>query len=221
MSFTEITPKVALEVLHHEGLVRQAYYDSVGVLTWSAGITDASGHKVGRYIRNPQPMRRCLEVYLWLLEKKYAPAVRKAFEGVNLSEAQFAAALSFHWNTGAILKASWVKSYKAGQIAKAERQFMNWRKPASIIGRREDECDLFFDSVWVNDGRTTEYTRVTKSLRPDWGSSKRVDIRADIVDILEKQGREEQPAQDDAMDTPAGGGLLAKLLAILLRSKNA
>jgi lysozyme len=44
------------------------------------GITQASGHAVfPRYKDNPQPLERCLAVFLWLLRTKYLPAVLAAF----------------------------------------------------------------------------------------------------------------------------------------------
>ena len=74
-----ITPRIAAELIAHEGIVREAYRDSVGVWTWSVGITDASGHRVGRYRDHPQPLSRCLEIYLWVLQNRYLPAVLQAF----------------------------------------------------------------------------------------------------------------------------------------------
>ncbi len=47
-------------------------------------------------------------VYLWLLREKYLPAVLAAFGPHDPTEAQFGAALSFHWNTGATTKADLV-----------------------------------------------------------------------------------------------------------------
>jgi GH24 family phage-related lysozyme (muramidase) len=179
----KVTTRIALELASHEALVRQAYRDSVGVLTWSVGITSASGHSVERYVGNPQPLQKCLEVWLWVMEK-YADDVRKAFAGTDLTEAQFGAALSFHYNTGAIKKASWVKKWKAGDVVGAKKSFMQWRKPKEIIPRRKAERDLFFDGVWSNKGAMTEYTRVTKRGTPDWGSAKRIDVSADISAIL-------------------------------------
>jgi len=169
---------VALELASHEGLVRQAYKDSVGVLTWSIGVTNASGHKVDRYIGKPQPLEHCLAVYVWLLEQKYLPAVLRAFKGRTLTKAQLAAALSFHYNTGAIERATWVKLWLAGDIAGARKSIMDWSKPAEIIPRRQKERDLFFDGKWSNDGRITEYTRVTSKMAPDWSSARRIDARA-------------------------------------------
>lgn len=220
MGHTDITVSVALEVLHHEAIVRQAYYDSVGVLTWSAGITNASGHNVERYIRNPQPMRKCLEVYIWLLEEKYAPAVRAAFKGYNLTEGQFAAALSFHWNTGAITRATWVKEWKAGQHAKSRNSFMNWRKPASIIKRREAERDLFFDGKWSNTGMTGEYTEVTSRLTPVWSSRRNVDVKAEVMAILRGDDvSRETPAKKPAPQKPSGLAALFQAIMALFRGR--
>lgn len=178
-----LTTRTALEIAGHEGIVRQAYKDSVGVWTWSVGITSASGHDVEKYIDNPQPLRKCIDVWLWVLDQ-YADDVREVFEGQDITEAQFAAALSFHWNTGAIKRASWVKHWLAGDKAKARKRFMDWRKPSSIIPRREQERDLFFDGKWSNDGSMIEYTRLTSSHSPVWGSAVRRDVSAVIANAI-------------------------------------
>ena len=110
-----LTPRIVGEILHHEGLVREAYRDSAGVWTWSVGITSASGHRVERYRDNPQSIARCLEVFVWLLTARYLPAVLAAFGGFVPQEHELAAALSFHWNTGAIGRAAWLKRFLAGE----------------------------------------------------------------------------------------------------------
>lgn len=181
----EITLKVALEIISHEGIVREAYRDSVGVWTWSIGITTSSGHKVyPRYKDKPQPMKHCLDIYLWLLKKKYEPKVAKVFKGHKLTEGQYAAALSFHWNTGRIHTASWPKLWKAGKVAEARKAIMNWKKPPEIIPRREKERNLFFDGVWSNDGKATEWKVKKPSYEPDWSSGKRVDITKALKELL-------------------------------------
>lgn len=169
-----------LEIAEHEGLVLEAYRDSVGVLTWGFGVTSASGHDVKRYRGNPSTVERAVEVYEWLLRTKYLPAVLRAFRGIKLTEAQLTAALSFHWNTGAIERASWVKSFVAGKRGQAYREFMNWSSPREIIGRRKAERALFFNDVWTGDGRVTHWTRVRNSGTPDWSSGKQIDITADL-----------------------------------------
>lgn len=176
-----LTNRTMLELVYHEGIVKEAYKDSVGIWTWGIGVTDASGHSVGRYKDNPQSIPKVLEIFKWLVETKYLPPVLEVFKGHDLSETQLAAAVSFHYNTGAISRASWVKSFKKGQISKAKREFMNWKKPSEIIPRRRAERDLFFDGVWTNDGKATVYERVRKpSYAPVWSSAKRVDIVKDL-----------------------------------------
>lgn len=191
MSSNPITVNVALEVASHEAIVRQAYRDSVGVWTWSIGITSRSGHKVERYKDNPQSMQRCLEVFVWVLNK-YADDVREVFKGYRLTEEQFAAALSFHWNTGSIKRASWVDHWKAGAIKSARKSFMLWRSPPEIINRRKAERDLFFDGVWSNDGTITEYTRLSSSYRPIWSSGVKVDISKELGELLSTKEQIEQ-----------------------------
>ena len=186
---TTITERIMLEILEHEGIVLEAYKDSVNVWTWGAGVTSKSGHSVMRYVDRPQTMRRVLEVYEWLLRTKYLPGVLEAFGSMQLTEAQLGAALSFHWNTGAIGEASWVKSVKAGRTDQAHTEFLNWSKPKEIIPRRKLERALFFDGTWSSDGLVTVYQRVRKpSYTPEWSSAKQVDIRDDLRAVVAAAG---------------------------------
>ena len=117
--------------------------------------------------------------------ERYLADVLEAFEGFELKEHELAAALSFHWNTGGIKRASWVDAWKEGKTFQARELFMRWRKPREIIPRREAERDLFFDAKWPDALRdpnklgkvtVTEYTRVRASGTPDWGSAQRVNV---------------------------------------------
>lgn len=179
-----ITPRIAAELISHEGIVREAYKDSVGVWTWGIGVTDASGHKVDRYIDNEQTLARVFEIFEWLLREKYMPPVVEAFKGRPLSEEQLGAALSFHYNTGGIKRASWVQSWLAKKYTISHRQFMNWKRPPEIIPRRQGERDLFFDSVWSNDGTTTEYPVSKPSYRPNFRAGRRVHIMPILEDLF-------------------------------------
>ncbi|WMT92818.1 hypothetical protein [Pelagibacterium sp. H642] len=40
--------RAALELASHEALMPQTYKDSVDVLTWCVGMTNATGHRVER-----------------------------------------------------------------------------------------------------------------------------------------------------------------------------
>lgn len=215
---------VALELASHEAVVRQAYRDVADVWTWSIGITNASGHNVERYIDTPASMERCLEVYVWALQR-YAHEVLAAFGDTPLTKAQFAAALSFHYNTGAISRATWVKKFRAGDVAGARKSFMDWRKPAAIIPRRRKERDLFFDGVWSNAGTILEYTAVSRDYRPI--NPVRVNVEADLRRALNADVPIPSPRPEVASDPdsggdpeprPVGGRTLLDFLAALFRA---
>lgn len=186
-----LTVRSHMEVITHEAIVPEAYRDSKKIWTWGVGVTNASGHIVHpRYLRNPQTLERCLEVYEWLVRQKYLPEVRRAFGNYQLNEHQLAAALSFHWNTGGIARAQWVKSFLAGDIELAKTQFMNWRSPAEIVRRREAERDLFFDGKWTNRGtRARVITRVHANGNPVWSSSEQRDIADVLGGVLARAGK--------------------------------
>lgn len=209
----KITTEMALEVASHEAIIRQAYKDSVGVWTWSVGLTSASGHSVERYIGKPQSLDHCLSVFVWALER-YADDVLEAFEGHVLTAAQFTAALSFHWNTGAIKKASWVRRWKAGDIKGARAAFMWYRKPASIIERRKRERDLFFSGKWHNKGTMTEFTRLTSRSTPNWNSGVTIDVSDALEALLSPPAPRKQPTSRSA---PRSGGLWGRMRSIFRR----
>lgn len=172
----ELTPKIIAYVASEEGMVREAYKDSVGIWTWALGVTNVSGHEVyPRYLDKPQPFDKCLEISIWLMREKYLPAVEKAFQGQALNEAQIAAALGFHWNTGRILTAQWVKDWKEGKPNSARANILNYRKPAVLLKRRERERGLFFDGVWPS--LAVPIYPVSKPAHtPQWGKAERVDL---------------------------------------------
>lgn len=170
---------VAMEVAAHEALVRQTYKDSKGVLTWCVGMTNATGHSVERYIGKPVGLQTCMDVYVWALDN-YAAGVREVFKGHNLTKAQFTAALSFHWNAGAIKRATWVKHFKAGEMAAAKKSFMSWVTPPEIKARRQKECDLFFGGKWSNDGTMVKFTRLRSNMQPDFASGRRINVEKEL-----------------------------------------
>lgn len=181
-----LSERMLLEIAEHEGLVLEAYLDSVNVWTWGFGVTDKSGHLVGRYRGKRSTVVRAIEVYEWLLRTKYLPEVIAAFRGRALTEEQTTAALSFHWNTGAIAQADWVQSFLLGRRERAWSEFMNWARPREIIDRRKAERDLFFDGRWSGDGVVTMYERVRPNGTIDWRSARLIDIRDEVRAALAK-----------------------------------
>jgi GH24 family phage-related lysozyme (muramidase) len=180
-----LTARTAAELVGHEAIVLEWYLDSEKVGTWGVGVTNSSGHGVDRYKDNPQTIGRCLEIYLWLLNTNYIPDVRDAFAGCKLTEAQFAAALSFHYNTGAIERTDWVKLFKAGKM-QAARDFLetHYLNGGALTERRAKEAALFFDGEWSGDG-TARVIPVSKpSYQPNFRRGERVQILGMLQTLL-------------------------------------
>jgi lysozyme len=146
---------------HEEGVVLRAYRDVAGVWTIGAGLTAASGVVVPRAGMEitAQEARRLLEQ---ALTRNYEPAVETAMSIVagakvtRPTQNQFDAGVSFHFNTGAIGRASWVKAWKAGKPAGAIRAAMLlWSKAGGrelrgLVLRRQREADMLLDGVYFN-----------------------------------------------------------------------
>lgn len=179
-----LTANACMELISHESIVLEAYKDSQEIWTWGIGVTDASGHNVERYIDNPQSIEHVLDIFIWLLRGVYLPAVKRVFSGYTLSEAQLAAALSFHYNTGAIGRATWVSLWKSGHPDMARTHFMDWVHPASVTERRQEECNLFFDDTWSNNGTALVIPVSKPSYHPDFHHAARVNIMPQLQQLL-------------------------------------
>jgi lysozyme len=181
---SHLSMNAALELFSHEAIIREAYKDSVGVWTWSAGLTAAAGVDIDQYRDRPASLQVCVDAAINRIEKRYLPEVLAAFKGKTLTESQLAAALSFHYNTGAIGRADWVKMFVAGKVNEAEAAIMNWKSPPEIVERREKEQKLFFHGVWSNDGKVLVYEVNKPSYSPKWSSAKRVDVTVELKRAL-------------------------------------
>lgn len=78
----------------------------------------------------------------------YAAAVAKAIGNAPTTQNQFDALVSFHYNTGAIAKATLTKKHKAGDFAGAKAEFARWNKNAGkvmkgLVRRRAAEAELY------------------------------------------------------------------------------
>lgn len=205
----ELTPRIALELIAHEGIVTEAYKDSVGVWTSSVGITDASGHKVfPRYKDKPQPLEHCIGVYLWLLREKYLPPVLAAFGRHDPSEAELGAALSFHWNTGAIARASWIGRFVKGDVAGARAAMLEWARPKELLARRRREQALFFDGKWSEDGTALVYGVAKPSYQPARGQ--RVQVRALVEGLFADKPAPRSAPQPVSKSAPGAAPAEAK-----------
>ena len=226
-----LTARAALELASHEALVRQTYKDRVGVLTWCVGMTNATGHRVERYVGNPAPLQHCMNLYVWAL-RNYAKHVDEVFAGYRLTEAQYAAILSFTWNlgAGALRQASWVGHFKAGRLAEAEKAFKTWRMAGGkvvqgLVTRRALEADLLFRGKWSNDGTIIEYTRLRSNMQVDFASAKRVNVTAELRNAFAGERKpivDEVPQPDAPVETPTlspkpnAASLVAIIVAAIL-----
>lgn len=181
-----LTVPTVLFTAHFESLVLEAYLDSVNVWSWSLGVTNASGHQVyPRYKDAPQPLQHCVNISVWLMKTKYLPDVAAAFDGHPLNEAQIAAALSWHWNTGKILSTDWVKLVKAGDGVAARAHLEgHYLNGGDLEARRKTEAKLFFEGKWPDTRMTTVLGVSKPSYHPSWASARHVDISGEVTRAL-------------------------------------
>jgi lysozyme len=140
-----VSPKGRKFIYGHEGVVLKAYRDVVGVWTIGPGLTAASGvitPKAGMTITS----EKCDELFDLAVARNYLPRVVKAL-GANVSPYAIDAGVSFDWNTGAILKASWVKSFLAGKKEEARQRLGLWNKAGGkvlrgLTRRRGEEANI-------------------------------------------------------------------------------
>jgi lysozyme len=79
---------------------------------------------------------------------RFAREVDRALDGAATSQAQFDALVSFHYNTGAIARATLTRLHRAGQFDAAAAQFGKWvhaggKRLAGLVRRRKAETALY------------------------------------------------------------------------------
>jgi len=126
-----------------EGDVLRAYRDVAGVWTISAGLTAKSGvirPKAGMTITQ-KDSDRLIDM---ALQRNYLPAVNTAMAPGKPNQHEFDAGVLFHWNTGAIRGASWVRNWIRRDWQAVEVAFKAWNKAggkrnAVLVARRDRE----------------------------------------------------------------------------------
>ncbi|MEY1555339.1 lysozyme [Yoonia sp. R2331] len=215
----QISDKGVAFLAAHEGIVPGPYFDSVGVMTYGIGHTAAAGSPFPASMKRGMPtdldaeLRKVFDLFAADLEK-YAADVRRAIK-VPLAQHEFDAAVSFHFNTGAISKATWVKKLNKGDKAGAIRDIMNWRKPKEIIPRRTAERDLFAKGTY---GKTSATVwNVTEAAKVVW-KAKRTLSMGDMLDLMDRKPTPAPVLDIDTPKAPQGGfAWLTALLAELFR----
>ncbi|SNT40502.1 lysozyme [Antarctobacter heliothermus] len=180
MTARKTSDRGLLALTRHEGIVPGPYLDVVNVWTFGVGHTAAAGPPDPAKMPRGMPtdldegVRDALGIFCADLAR-YEADVRRAVK-VPLAPHEFDALVSFHYNTGGIARATLTRYLNAGDRAAAAGAFLNWRKPAAIIPRREAERDLFRDGrypggtipIWAVDrnGRV-DFSRPLRRLTED------------------------------------------------------
>jgi len=166
------SPQGAAFLASHEGLVPGPYQDSQGHWTYGIGHTAAAGAPDPSTLPRGMPddldaaVDRALRLFaadLAAYEAAVAAAIR-----APVTQQQFDAAVSFHFNTGAIERATWVKTLNRGNVTLAAQQMMNWTANPELVKRRDAERRLFLHGEY-GDGATTIWG-VTEAGRVVWRS---------------------------------------------------
>lgn len=131
MTGLRVSEKGSNVVKSFEGCPLRAYYCSAGVLTIGWGNTNADPtvkEVLGGPITPGMTITQAQadEMFDRSLQNRYRPAVLKALGGDN--QRWIDAGTCFHYNTGAVSRASWPKSLKAGDLSQARASLMSWNK---------------------------------------------------------------------------------------------
>ncbi|MDP1630937.1 MAG: lysozyme [Caulobacter sp.] len=173
MAAIKMSREGARELIGHEGVVLTRYLDTRGVWTLGVGHTAAAGDPDPAGFTGALTLTGAIDLFMSDLER-YEAAVARAVT-TPLKQHEFDALVSFHFNTGAIATAALTRALNAGDRARAAEQFMGWKKPPEILGRRRKEQALFADGVYANGGRAMLYP-ASPAGRVDWTRGRRVSL---------------------------------------------
>lgn len=177
MATMKLSKKGAMEIIGHEGIVQTRYRDSVGVWTIGVGHTRPAGLPDPRTFEGVMPLKQVFDLFVKDMQK-YVKQVNKAIK-VPVKQTEFDALVSFHFNTGGIAKASLTQSINAGDKQTAATQFMNWKKPPEIVGRRKKEQKLFAEGVYSNNGKATVFP-ATPQGKVLFAKGKKIDLSGKV-----------------------------------------
>ena len=168
----KLSDKGRMALISHEGIVQSRYKDSVGVWTIGVGHTTAAGGINPANFTGTITLKEVFDLFGHDVAN-YEAAVNRAVK-VPVKQHQFDALVSFHYNTGAIGKATLVKKLNAGDVAGATKGFDAWVKPKEITERRMAEKALFHSGVYPAPFATVY--PATPQGKVLWGSGKRIDL---------------------------------------------
>ena len=159
--------KGLVAIAKSEGIVPAPYLDPVGIWTFGIGHTAMSGApdpaKMERGM--PDDVDAAIRYAVSLFQKhiqKYEQEVARAVK-VPLQQHEFDALVSFHFNTGAIFKASATDALNRGDKDDAARRLTLYNKGRvngqlvqleGLVRRREEERRMFLFGEYPTEGIT-------------------------------------------------------------------
>jgi lysozyme len=170
----ELSKAGAIELIGHEAIVQTRYRDSKNIWTIGVGHTRAAGEPDPKNFLDEMPLKDVFKLFRRDMQK-FVDDVNAALKK-PVTQTEFDALVSFHFNTGGIKKASLTKSINAGNKAKAAAEFLNWKKPPEILGRRKKEQKLFATGVYSNGGKAL-LIPATAEGRLQQSKSKSIDLK--------------------------------------------
>ena len=179
--------KGLVAIAKSEGIVPAPYIDPVGIWTFGIGHTAMSGApdpaKMERGM--PDDVDAAIRYAVSLFQKhiqKYEQEVARAVK-VPLQQHEFDALVSFHFNTGAIFKASATDALNRGDKDDAARRLTLYNKGRvngqlvqleGLVRRREEERRMFLFGEYPNEGITiwkvnanNKYSQALRIMSPD------------------------------------------------------
>ncbi len=166
---TTLSTRGMIEIISHEGVCLDPYLDSVGVWTIGAGQTKSDGFDPKGHKR--LTLQECFDLFKKKI-KQYTDAVDKL--GLNLSQTQYDALVSFCYNCGpGNLRLLCGKGRSLSQIGDA---MMLYVIPKEITERRQKEQTLFKKGVYSNtDGKVLVFP--VKGTKPSYRDGVKIDAR--------------------------------------------
>ena len=218
----QVSDKGLIALISHEGIVPGPYYDSVGVLTAYIGHTKAAGPPDPATLPwgMPSDLDKAIKEAFRVFKqdiKKYEAEVIKAFKK-PLTQNEFDAAVSFHYNTGKIHSAAWVRTFNSGNRAAAIEQIMNWTKPIEVTARRQAEQTLFSLGIYPKTSLTV--WQVSPSRKVIWKPAK-VLTTEEALKLLEDETplsvKEGEKKTTTVTPTPTPASVLPLILSSLFK----
>ena len=145
-----VSNKGMLAILHFEAIVLNRYKDVKGIWTIGAGVTHAAHPDIDpNTFTGELTLEQAFSSFRHLL-KRYEADVEKAVH-LPMLQNEFDSFVSFHWNTGGIAEAQFVREFNAGADHQVvAKHMMNWVRPKSLFARRRGEKRLFLHAEYPN-----------------------------------------------------------------------